>query len=208
MNDKNISAIPVFPLRIAHANLKHLNLLGADFDKEINDILDAIPETRKLETATGEYSTTLRQYQDVMTLESVKNFNKYMKTFMKEAWATIGYEECGIAIERSWVNRFTKGSQLRNHAHGSTEMVMTYYHKMPEGSASITFFNPFDNYTGMAPFKEPLFRFTPKEGDILAWPGFLWHEVDEQAVDSERIAISMHVHQGSHMLVNRWRRIN
>lgn len=203
-----IQQVNVFPLIIAVNNLKEQDLLGPDFDQEINSILDAVPDDRKLETATGTYSTTLREFNDIMNLKSVERFNNYMRTYMKEAWAAIGYEDCGIAIERSWVNRFHKGSQLQGHAHGSTEMVMTYYHKMPEGSASITFYNPFDRQTGMAPFAQKVFTYSPKEGDILAWPGFLWHEVQEQNVNSERIALSMHVHQGSHTLVDRWRRIN
>lgn len=208
MKTTTLSSMLVFPVNIVKTNIKHLNLVGHDFDLEITEILDNIPSNRKLETANGEYSTTLRQYQDIINLDSLKKFNNYIRSTMMEFWKKIGYEESQIAIERSWINRFSKGSKLHSHAHGSTEMVMTYYHKIPNGSASIRFFNPFDNYTGMAPFINKSFTYSPKEGDLLAWPGFLWHEIDEQSVEGDRIAISMHVHQGSYCLADRWRRVS
>jgi uncharacterized protein (TIGR02466 family) len=208
MQTPTISSIPVFPINIVKTNIKHLNLIDSNFDLEINEILNSIQSNRKLETANGEYSTTLRQYQDIITIDSLRNFNSYIRNNMKQFWRDIGYQEAQIAVERSWINRFSKGSKLYSHAHGSTEMVMTYYYKIPKGSASIKFFNPFDNYTGMAPFREKAFTYTPEEGDLLAWPGFLWHEIDEQAIDEDRIAISMHVHQGSYSITDRWRSVS
>jgi uncharacterized protein (TIGR02466 family) len=208
MQTTTLTSIPVFPIAIVKTNIKNLNLIGDDFDIEINEILDNVLPNRKLETANGEYSTTLRQYQDIMTLPSLRNFNDYIRDTMQQFWTNIGYTPAQIAVERSWINRFSKGSKLHSHAHGSTEMVMTYYHKIPQGSAAIKFFNPFENYTGMAPFKEKSFTYIPEEGDLLAWPGFLWHEIDEQAVNEDRIAISMNVHQGSYCLTDRWRRVS
>jgi uncharacterized protein (TIGR02466 family) len=200
--------VNLFPIHLSIKNLKDENLLGSDFDAEIASILNNIAEDRKLETATGDYSTTIRSYDDIINIHSMSKFKSYMRNYMKTAWTDIGYEECSIAIERSWINRFEKGSRLMGHAHGSTEMVMTYYHQVPEGSAEISFFNPFDRQLGMAPFKNKLFTYAPKAGDLLAWPGFLWHEVHVQQIDQPRIAISMHVHQGSYALADRWVRID
>ena len=202
------TSVNIFPIHLHIKNLKDENLLSTDFDIEINTILNEISEDRKLETATGEYSTTIRNYDDIIKIPSMSKFKSYMRNHMKQAWADIGYEECGIAIERSWINRFQKGSRLAGHAHGSTEMIMTYYHNVTEGAASISFFNPFDRQTGMAPFKNKVFTYTPKAGDLLAWPGFLWHEVTTHQIDQSRVAISMHVHQGSYTLTDRWARID
>jgi len=203
-----IIAQNVFPVIIAKTKWQDRHLLGEAFDKEINDILNNVPEDRKIDTAKGEYSTTIRQFNDIMNLPSVYPFRKWAESVMKDLWREIGYEDCDIAIERSWINQFFKGSKLGGHAHGSTEMVMTYYHKMPAGSSAITFYNPFEGQTGMAPYRQKLVTIQPEEGDLLAWPGFLWHEVEEQPVDGGRMAISMHVHQGSYALADRWRKIS
>ena len=164
-----------------------------------------LDQVNKYKKELGNY---IKLYDDIINIQSMVKFKSYMRNYMKTAWTNIGYEECGIAIERSWINRFEKGSRLMGHAHGSTEMVMTYYHQVPEGSAEISFFNPFDRQLGMAPFKNKLFTYAPKAGDLLAWPGFLWHEVHVQQIDQPRIAISMHVHQGSYALADRWVRID
>lgn len=202
-----ITSQTVFPIKIASTHAPK-GLLGEDFDIELQEILSKVPNNRKLASGTGEVISTLRVLTDVMMLPSVKKFNEWTKTIIPSLWEEIGFAPSELAVERSWINRFNKGSRLRAHAHGSTEMVMTYYHKVPAGSSTITFFNPFDLSTGMAPFKDKSLTFTPEEGLLLAWPGFLWHEVNENEVDDGRIAISMHVHQGSYTLADRWRECN
>lgn len=201
-----MNKINLFPVFLYIKNIKEENLLGDDFNKEIKKILSS--NTENIETASGNYSTTIRGFYDITILDSMSRFKSRMKRLIHEAWEALGYEPSDINIERSWINSFSKGSSLETHSHGSTEMVMTYYHKVPEGSSSIKFYNPFDASTGMAPFKNKVFEYKPKEGDLLAWPGFLWHKVEEQEVHEERIAISMHIHQGSFSLTNRWRRVN
>ncbi len=199
-----ISSQVVFPIKIASIHAPK-DLLGEDFDKEIDEILSAIPEERRIPAARGKHLSTIRTMSDVMTLPSVNNFNKWVKEVIPSLWEEIGYAPAELAVERSWINQFSRGSLLRAHAHGSTEMVMTYYHKIPPGSGSITFYNPFDASTGMAPFKQKSLTISPEEGLLLAWPGFLWHEVHETSVEDKRMAISMHVHQGSYTLTDRWR---
>lgn len=199
-----ITSQVVFPIKIA-STFAPKGILGEDFDKEIDEILNSMPEERRIPAARGEHLSTIRTMSDVLTLPSTKNFNQWVKEIIPSLWEEVGYAPADLAVERSWINQFSQGSLLRAHAHGSTEMVMTYYHRIPEGSGSITFYNPFDVSTGMAPFKQKTLTIKPEEGLLLAWPGFLWHEVHETSVNKKRMAISMHVHQGSYTLADRWR---
>jgi hypothetical protein len=197
----------VFPVKIA-STYAPAGLLTETFDEEIHQIVSPISKNLNLPSATGENISTIRVMPDIMTLPSVKKFSSWIKKVIPQLWEEIGYEPAELAVERSWVNQFKQGSILKAHGHGSTEMVMTYYHKIPAGSSSITFYNPFEVSTGMAPFSEKSFTIQPEEGLLLAWPGFLWHQVNENKVDDTRIAISMHVHQGSFTLADRWRLCN
>lgn len=197
----------VFPIKIASTYAPE-NLIGDDFDVELQQIFSKIEENRKVPAASGENLSTIRIMSDVMHLNSLKSFHNWLKSVIPSLWEEIGYEPSELSLERSWINQFMEGSRLHAHAHGSTEMVLTYYHKIPVGSSSITFYNPFDMSTGMAPFKQKMLTIQPEERLLLAWPGFLWHEVNENKVDDDRIAISMHVHQGSFTLADRWRVCN
>jgi uncharacterized protein (TIGR02466 family) len=203
-----ITSQTVFPIKIASTFWEDKHLLGEDFLKEITDIFESVPDNRKLETAAGDHDTTLRVLPDIINLESMKPLKFWLKNIVYKMWEEIGYAPTALAIERSWINQFKQGSRLRSHAHSSTEMVMTYYHKVPPGSSSITLYNPFELSTGMAPYEQKSITIYPQEGQLLAWPGFMWHEVNEQTIEDTRIAISMHVHQASYYLADRWRLVD
>lgn len=192
----------IFPVTIAHTNWADKHLLGDDFDIEVAHYLNqSVSDARKLQPTI---ESTFRFTNDVMGMESVKPFRYWMESIMDDLWAGIGYEPAEIAIERSWINRVPKGAHLFGHAHGSTEMVCTYYHKAPTGSAKLILHNPFEMQSGMSPYANKTIEIQPKDGDLYAWPGYLWHSVETHETDEPRIAISMHVHQGSYTLSNRW----
>ena len=198
----------IFPVTYAKTTWSDSHMLGQQFDQELDQILDLVPNNKKLETLVGEYNTTLRVTNDIMQMESAKPFRYWIESTMQELWQAIGYEECQIAVERSWINKMGHGSSLKPHAHGSTEMVATYYHKAPPGSGKLVLYNPYELQTGMAPYARKSVVIEPKAGELYAWPGYLWHSVETHEAVEPRIAISMHIHQGSHTLTNRWIKVS
>lgn len=201
----------IFPVTIASTSWQDRHLLGEEFDAELDRLLLGLAgETEvdtKLLTLVGNNHSTFRYTTDFMLIKQAEPFRKWIEQIKHEMWTAIGYEECQIAIERSWVNKLGQGAGLRPHAHGSTEMVMTYYHKAPPGSGKLKLYNPYEN-TGMAPYSNKVIEIEPTEGTLYAWPGYLWHEVEQHNLESERVAISMNVHQGSHTISNRWKKVS
>ena len=75
-----------------------------------------------------------------------------------------------------------------------------YYVRFPENSGNIKFFDPKEqknirypkikNYTDMS---AAITEITPKEGDLLIFPAYLYHAVGENLSEDDRIIISFNV---------------
>lgn len=192
----------IFPVTIAKTVWQDSHLLGEEFDNAIDQVLSQQRDPQKLQPTI---ESTFRMTNDVFEWEITRPLKYWVQSVMKDLWESIGYEPADIAVERSWINRVPKGAFLSGHAHGSTEMVATYYHKAPPGSAKLVLYNPFEQ-TGMSPYKQKEYVIEPKSGELYAWPGYLWHRVEPHELSDPRIAISMHIHQGSFTVADRWTR--
>lgn len=101
----------------------------------------------------------------------------------------------------SWVNINTKGSYNRRHSHLNTNLFLcgVYYLRAPEGSGDIKFWDPRGHWVhGMKDHKFfyngiSYLTYTPNQDDLLLFPCWLDHEVDEHKSDEERISIAFNV---------------
>ena len=80
-------------------------------------------------------------------------------------------------ITALWGNIYHKGDYTDPHDHMPAAYSFTYYVKVPEGSAPLIL----DDLGEI---------WTPKEGDLVLFPGHIRHSVPEHTIDKNRISIA------------------
>lgn len=184
--------------------------------------LDALDEIRAYFDDTSVnlnegLTESLGKYQSsnaigVPTFAGLAPLHDFLQKNMYSFWKEMGFADSFLAVERNWVNRYTKSdtdvpTHLFSHVHGATDLICTYYYKFPPGSATIRFHSPFEVPLGLTPQKTSSIAITPEEGEMLIWPGYVWHSVDNHYLDEERIIAGFHVNQQSFSVNQRFKRI-
>lgn len=91
-------------------------------------------------------------------------------------------EECGIEklkISNNWFNFQTVGSLLKNHTHPMTAVTSVLFINVDENSSPIYFDNPKNVHsiikTVNTEYNCEMFKLIPKKGDLVVFPGDLYH---------------------------------
>lgn len=206
-----ISKQELFPINILRIKYPDAHLLNADQD--IENFFNEHNESMNVQEFVGaiESSLFIKNYHDV-ALKSFEPLKDWILTIKNQLWEALGFQDSLLTIERSWINRSTKSnttvpSHLWPHVHGSTDMVCTYYYKYPDGSAPIRFHNPMEVQIGMTPMYTSSTIVYPEEGELLVWPGWLWHSVDAHEVPANRVVVGFNINQQSFSINNKWVRV-
>jgi len=98
----------------------------------------------------------------------------------------------------SIINR--KNSLNMRHFHPNCHLSAAYYVKAKENCGKIKFYDPLDQRLIKAPRKSvqndlniEAVTFTPQEGDLLIFPSYFHHSVEENLSGEDRIVISFNV---------------
>ena len=105
-----------------------------------------------------------------------------------------------IRFEGMWSVINTKNSYNIRHFHPNCHLSAAYYVKAKENCGKIKFFDPLDQKLIKSPTKlkttdlsAEVANFTPNEGDLLIFPSYLHHSVEENLSGEDRIVISFNV---------------
>ena len=105
-----------------------------------------------------------------------------------------------ITFDGMWsiINR--KNSLNMRHFHPNCHLSAAYYVKAKENCGKIKFYDPLDQRLIKAPRKSvqndlniEAVTFTPQEGDLLIFPSYFHHSVEENLSGEDRIVISFNV---------------
>jgi uncharacterized protein (TIGR02466 family) len=105
-----------------------------------------------------------------------------------------------IIFEGMWsiINR--SNSYNLRHFHPNCHLSAAYYVKAKENCGKIKFYDPLDQRLIKAPRKSiqndlnvEAITFTPQEGDLLIFPSYFHHSVEENLSGQDRIVISFNV---------------
>lgn len=110
-----------------------------------------------------------------------------------------------LMVKYLWININSKNGYNNLHHHGVlTPLSVILYVQVPEGSGDLVFHSPVhltgcSFYTQVSPefhgenLTMPEYRITPKEGMIVVFPSYLWHLVESNNSNCDRISISFNV---------------
>lgn len=103
----------------------------------------------------------------------------------------------GLMITNCWGNMARRGASHQHHTHPNNLLSGVYYVKIPEKSARIVFADPrpqahimipaYKRYTQQNAAEHP---FDVAEGQMLVFPSWFSHSVEEHESDEERVSIA------------------
>lgn len=99
-------------------------------------------------------------------------------------------------VYSSWANVHHKTGQTEEHNHALTNMVVSCYLKCPENSGNILFRDPIHDYRSMEPImsgSNPWREIKVTTGDVLIFPGWLYHKTQPSSTDESRIVCTYNI---------------
>ena len=105
-----------------------------------------------------------------------------------------------VKINEMWSIINKKNSYNESHIHPNNLLSSVYYVRAPKDCGKIIFNNP--NQVSLNRFpkdlKKPEFsaniqKIEPKEGNLLLFPSYLWHSVETNNSDEDRVIVSFNV---------------
>jgi hypothetical protein len=98
----------------------------------------------------------------------------------------------------SWINEHPKGAWTSEHNHRGASFSLAYYLHVPENSGTIMFRDPMEYHWGSSHgaqsrgIDEMWYPVGPvKTGDLVLFPGWLYHKTEENKSDESRFVLSM-----------------
>jgi uncharacterized protein (TIGR02466 family) len=98
-------------------------------------------------------------------------------------------------IASSWFTNTKPGEYTRIHNHRYADISGVYYLKTNTLDGSLTFVSPSPCLTSVifAEIRDTV-SYTPEEGKIILFPGWLYHVVGENDTDDTRISVSFNIY--------------
>ena len=198
MSDKKIYKL--FPTPIFECKLNNFEQLNLELEKYIYDLKKNDEKGLKLSNRSGGWHSP---YFDIGKNEIVKKFLNALSPHLLEIINKDYGWKCTpdqIRFEGMWSVINKKNSYNIRHFHPNCHLSAAYYVKAKENCGKIKFFEPLDQKLMKTPSKNKttelsaeVVNFTPNEGDLLIFPSYLHHSVEENLSGEDRIVISFNV---------------
>jgi uncharacterized protein (TIGR02466 family) len=99
-------------------------------------------------------------------------------------------------IQESWFNVHANTGTTLEHYHNNINLVITSYIKLPKNSGYIEFRDPLEYHwsnTPIIPEQKLWSAVKCKTNDVLIFPGWLRHRVQENKSNEERIVLTYNI---------------
>ena len=196
---KNYQIYKLFPTPVFHFKLENYQELNIELENYILNLRKKDEKGQRKSNTGGWHSHNF----DLTNDNTAKKFAKIFEEFYKKViinemgWK---YDSNKVKMEGMWSIINKKGSFNIQHNHPNAYLSSAYYVRHPEKSGSIKFFDPREqknirypkikNYTNISAV---ITEITPKEGDLLIFPSYLYHSVGENLSEDDRIIVSFNV---------------
>jgi hypothetical protein len=98
-----------------------------------------------------------------------------------------------------WINVNSTGNSNARHCHPGSSLSGVVYLNVSENSGNINFYDNEDIVHYPVKTNSPIFSlkkvFKPKVGSVLIFPSWLWHSVDQNKDNTNRISIAFNTIQ-------------
>ena len=200
MNERKVYNL--FPVPIFHYKIKNF--------KEINqELLNYILELQKKDkignnrsNRGGWHSPNFDLVNEGPPINFINEFKDFLKNIITNefGWEYLPNKQRIVAM---WAIINKKNSYNVIHNHQNCYLSSAYYVKKPQNSGDITFFDPTEAKTYRFPEKERNTNYStqtvtikPEEGDLLIFPSYLYHAVEINSSNEDRVVISFNIDIG------------
>jgi len=200
MNEKKIYNL--FPVPIFHYKIENYK----EINKELINYILRLKKKDKIGNNRSNIGGWHSPNFDLVKEETPINFINKFKDFLKNiiinefGWEYLPNKQRIVAM---WAIINKKNSFNIMHNHQNCYLSAAYYVKKPERSGDISFFDPVEPKTYRYPEKEKgtfhsnqVVTLRPEEGDLLIFPSYLYHSVEPNLSDEDRIVISFNIDLG------------
>jgi len=183
-------------------NIFTIPLFEAEYPNNLDDIVRNIKELRDDRFGVQKSNNNgFQSVEDLHTHEFMQPIMNFICENSGDAFEAIGNPKNHCVVEGCWYNvNDNLNSHNQMHIHSGT-LSGVFYLQAPEGSGNLQLLN-----TGMnqmwpghqnSQFRcdANAFHYTvkPKAGMLYLWPSYVYHSVDSNSKDVERISISFNL---------------
>ena len=192
----------LFPDPIFHYKLENYKKINEEL---LNYILELQKKDKKGNNRSnkgGWHSPNFDLVNPGPPINFINSFKDFLKHIIEDeiGWEYIPNKQRVVAM---WAIINKKNSYNVKHNHQNCYLSSAYYIKKPENSGDITFYDPKESKTYRFPEVEKHTNYSaesvtikPKEGDLLIFPSYLYHDVGVNLSDEERIVVSFNIDIG------------
>jgi uncharacterized protein (TIGR02466 family) len=190
----------MFPTPLFRCSIQEHQELNLELTKYIYELRENDKEGLDKSNSGGGWHSP---YFEISKSEVLKKFVSKIFPFIHEITTKQYGWNCTpdkIRITTMWSIVNQKNSYNVRHFHPNCHLSAAYYVKAKEKCGNIMFYDPIDQKVMQAPNKnvlndlssESIFA-VPEEGDLLIFPSYLHHSVEENLSEDERIVISFNI---------------
>ena len=134
--------------------------------------------------------------------EEVKSFFHSIQKYIGKAIDDSGWNNPSnnFSVTSAWTIINVKSSSNSRHIHSNNYISAAYYVKAPKNCGDIIFYDPRNSRLIRKPktntgnfLNAELINIKPQEGLLVLFPSYLYHSVEENLSDDERIVISFNL---------------
>lgn len=197
---KNKQIHKFFPSPVFECKLENYKSLNSNLEKFIYELQKKDEKGIKASNAGGGWHSP---FWEIGKSPDAKNFVDAVSPYLYEIITKDYAWECTpeqIRFEGMWSIINKKNSFNTRHFHPNCFLSAAYYVKAKENCGKIKFFDPLDQRSIRSPKRSKftdlnveVITFTPNEGDLLIFPSYLHHSVEDNLSGEDRIVISFNV---------------
>ena len=183
-----------FSYPIYHSSIDKKNFLKIE-----NDVKDYIKNNINLFTKQWDCPTLSTAQKNLSYKEIIKSktLNDQIKIHVEKYFKAWKFKlPCDISIHELWVNLGKKGSYQEAHHHHSVLFSGTIYINVDNTSGDFVLYNPLNAESILMHCSKTftdLCQVTPKNSDIIIFPGWLRHRVAENKSNLNRISLTFNI---------------
>ena len=189
----------IFPTPIFQFEIDNYKKINLELSKYIYELYKSDKDGVERSNVQGWHSKSFKFEKDNIPSNFVKNIHKYVKKVIINGygWKYIS-EKIGVTEMWAIINGKNTYNQLHNHT--NSYLSAAYYVKAPEKCGNIQFFDPnevkkfrhpqVENRTDLSAFG---YSVKPIEGNLLVFPSYLYHSVEKNLSEKDRVVISFNV---------------
>ena len=195
----NYKVYRLFPAPVFRFKVKNFRELNLELENYILDLKKKNKDGQKKSNVGGWHSPFFNLEKDNTPKKFIQNIQKFLQKVIEDemGWEYIPNK---VKIVSMWSIINNKNSFNIKHNHPNSYLSAAYYVKAPKNSGNINFYDTKEQKNIRTPIVK---KFTdisavvsslePEEGDLLLFPSYLYHAVEENLSDNNRIVISFNV---------------